>query len=162
VSISIKTNFATNNEIAQMFGTIETFRQYQVGDRIVTAGSSVILKRAKELAPRDIKGHGKKRSKAQKDKAEWTKPLWKTVSRKIVRADRGAYAIIGPSWPAGNKAYFNTSPSGRRVFYWGKDANITKVAIRNWIVQAADETQSEQQSAMKAKIQEAIDEVMRG
>tara|TARA_R110000868_G_scaffold260927_1_gene519045 strand:+ start:4376 stop:4864 length:489 start_codon:yes stop_codon:yes gene_type:complete len=162
MSLSIKVNFATNSEIATMFGTISTFEQYKVGDRVVTAGSSVILKRAKELAPRDTKGHGAKRSKAQRRKARWNIPLHTTIKRKIVRADRGAYAIIGPSWPDGNKAYFNTGKQGRRVFYWGKDAGLTKLAIRNWIVQAADETRPAQLDAMKAKLQEAIGEVIRG
>ena len=162
MSLTIKTNFASNAEIAQMFGTIQTFDRYKVGDRVVTAGSTPILKRAKELAPRDKKKHGDKRSRSQKMKARWNIPLWKTVSRKVKRTDKGAYAIIGPTWPDGNKAYFNTGPHGRRVFYWGKDQQRTALQIRNWIVQAADETQSEQQTAIKAKLQEAIDEVMRG
>lgn len=162
MGISIKTNFATNNEIATMFGTIDTMQRYKVGDRVVTAGSSVVLKRAKELAPRDTSGHKEKRSAKQKAKADWNMPLWKTVSRKIVREERGAYAIIGPRWPEGKKAYFNTSPNGRRVFYWGKDAGIVKLAIRNWIVQAADETRGQQLDAMKSKLKEAMDEVMCG
>jgi len=161
VSISVKTNFATNAEIAQMFGTIEVFRQYQVGDRVVTAGSSVVLKRAKELAPRDEDGHGKKRSAKQKAKANWNIPLHTTIRRKVKRTDTGAYAIIGPAHPTGNKAQFDSPEKGRAVFYWGKDQGRIR-QVRNWIVQAADETRSEQLSAMQAKLKEAMDEVMRG
>jgi hypothetical protein len=162
MSITFKSTMPSDAELATMFGTVGTFDKYKVGDKVVTAGSTPILKRAKELAPRDTSGNGDKRSKNQKAKANWNIPLWKTVKRVIRKRESGALGIIGPEWPTGNKAYFNTSPNGRRVFYWGKDAGKTKVAIRNWIVQAADETRGQQLDAMKSKLQEVMGDVIRG
>lgn len=162
MSISIKSNLPSDTELQTLFGTVGTFEKFKVGDKVVTAGSTPILRRAKELAPRDIVGHGKKRSKKQQAKANWNMPLWRTMKRKIFKGSKGALAIVGPQWPEGNKAYFDTSPGGRHVFYWGRDAGKTKVQIRNWIVQAADETRPEQLAAMQAKLQETIGDVIRG
>jgi hypothetical protein len=88
-------------------------------------------------------------------------------------------AVIGPRWPKGNKAYFNTSPKGNAGHRWGKAGQqyqrtrngrtetYTAIAakprsqIRNWIVQAFDETKSQQLAAMKAKLTELTDKMMR-
>lgn len=157
-----KLNFPTDAEINAMFGTVGTLDKYKVGDKVLTAGSSVILKRAKKLAPRGNQRDRDKRAKKQKDKANWNTPLWKTIKRVIRKSETGGYAIVGPEWPTGNKAYFDTSPKGRRVFYWGKDAGKTRMMVRNWIVQAADETRGQQLDAMKSKLQEVMGDVIRG
>lgn len=184
MSISFKSNLPSDAEIATMFGTVGTFDKYKVGDKVVTAGSTPILKRAKELAPRDTKGNGKKRSENQKNavgkngqKINWDKPLNTTMKRKVAKTQTGAYAIIGPSWPDGNKAYFNTGPSGNKGHHWGYHGQkyITKkgrthtagpakarIQIRNWIVQAADETRPAQLDAMKNKLTEVTGDVIRG
>lgn len=162
MSITFKSNLPTDSEIATMFGTVGTFDRFKVGDKVVTAGTNPIVKRAKELAPQDTSGHGKKRSKSQQAKARWDIPLWKTVAKKISKGNVKTIGVVGPKWPDGNKAYFNTGPNGRRVFYWGKDAGKVKVQIRNWIVQAADETRGEQLDAMKSKLQEVMGDVIRG
>lgn len=190
MSITFKTNFASDAQIATMFGTVGAFERHKVGDRVVTAGSTVVLKRAKELAPRDIKNNAKKRSENQKNsvsksgvKINWDIQLRTTMALKVVKTDMGAYAIVGPKYPDGNKAYFNTGPSGNKGHHWGYPGKEyptkrvkadgtpvvhkagqakARIQIRNWIVQAADETKSEQVNAMGAKLKEAIDEVMRG
>lgn len=162
MSISFKSNLPSDAEIVNLFGTVNTFERFKVGDKVVNAGTNPILKRAKELAPRDITGNGKKRSKKQQAKANWNIPLWKTIKKKISKGNVKTVGIVGPKWPEGNKAYFDTSPNGRRVFYWGKDAGKTKVQIRNWIVQAADETRPAQLDAMKNKLTEVMGDVIRG
>ena len=162
MKVTLESNLPSDAALQTMFGTVGTFEKYKVGDRVVTAGTNPILKRAKELAPRDRSGHGDKRSQSQKAKARWNIPLHTTIKRKVWKGNKGAVGIVGPTWPDGNKAYFDTSPNGRRIFYWGKSSGKVKITVRNWIVQAADETRHEQLDAMKSKLQEAIDEVIRG
>lgn len=161
-SLDIKISLPSDEELRRMFDMVPKLEQYKVGDTAVKAATEAVIKRAQELAPRDRAGHGKKRSKAQRDKANWNVPLWKTIKRVIRKYQRGTVGVIGPEWPQGNKAYFNTSPKGRRVFYWGKDAGKTAAQIRNWIVDAFEQTRPQQLAAMKSKLTELIDKVMRG
>lgn len=163
-SLKLEMKFPSDAEIASMLGTIPKLEQYKVTDKVVAAGAEPVVKRARELAPRSSKtGTSKKRSKNQRGKADWDYPLWKTIKRVIRRygSVRGL-AVVGPEWPRGNKAYFNTSPKGRKVYYWGKNANKTAAQVRNWIVQAFDETKEAQLSAMKAKLTETVDAMMKG
>ena len=190
MSISFKSNLPSDAEIATMFGTVGTFDKYKIGDKVITAGTQPILKRARELAPRDTSGHGRKRSKKQKNatggsgvKINWDKALKTTIVKKVVKTEKGAYGIVGPKWPDGNKAYFNTGPGGNKGHLWGyegkeyptgrfkKDgtpvmrkaiAPRARIQIRNWIVQAADETRSQQLDAMKNKLTEVMGDVIRG
>lgn len=159
--LDLKFNLPTDADLERMFNMVPKLERFKVTDQVVKAGTAPIVKRARELAPRQ-KGKNK-RSKSQRAKADWDYPLWKTIKR-VIRKYNSRYGIgiVGPEWPKGNKAYFNTSPKGRREVLWGKPTGRTVAQIRNWIVQAFDETKPAQLSAMKAKLTELMDKVMRG
>ena len=184
--IDIKMDLPSDGELRRMFDMVPKLEAFKVLDKAVDAASKPVVKRARELAPRDTKGHGKKRSYRQKnavgargDKIDWDYPLWKTIKR-VVRKYQNRYgvAVIGPEWPKGNKAYFNTSPKGNKGHLWGKHGQSyprrdgkgnhiagppkARAQVRNWIVQAFDETRNAQLDAMKASVTKSIDEVMRG
>lgn len=154
----------TDAEIERMFAAVPQLQRHGVADKATRAGAKPIVKRARQLAPRSSQtGTDKKRSKSQRQSADWGIPLWKTI-KQVVRkySNGGATAVVGPEWPEGNKAYFNTSPKGRRKFLWGRDTGEIAPQVRNWIVQAFDETRTEQLAAMKRKLKTLMDEVWRG
>lgn len=159
-NLDFKMQLPSDAELEQMFNMVPKMERYKVSDKTVEAGAAVVVKRARELTPRN-KTPGK-RSKNQQQKADWNYPLWKTIAR-VIRKYNNRYglAVIGPSWPKGNKAYFNTSPKGRREVLWGKVTGRVVRQVRNWIVQAFDETKSQQLAAMKAKLTELTDKLMR-
>lgn len=168
--LDIKMNLPTDADLERMFDMVSKLEKYKVTDKVVEAGTAVVVKRARELAPRSTPQDRAKRSENQRngktksgDKIDWNYPLWKTIKR-VIRKYNGRYGIgiVGPEWPKGNKAYFNTSPKGRKQVLWGKVTGRTVAQIRNWIVQAFDETKPAQLSAMKAKLTELMDKVMRG
>jgi hypothetical protein len=135
----------------------------------VEAAGKVIVARAKELAPRGSQtGTSRKRSKKQSGAARWNIELHTTIGMVQRQNKKGTVSIIGPKWPDGNKAYFNTSPAGRQRKLWGSNptaaSGLSTVApqIRNWIVQAAEETRGAQLAAMRAVIEPEMREAMRG
>lgn len=177
-SLEMKMTFPSDAEIAQLFGTIPKLEYYGVLDKTVKAGAEIIAAKAKLKAPRSKPGDRKKRSASQKEGADWEYPLWKTIAYKVKRYGgvRG-YGIVGPKWPKGNKAYFNTSPKGNKGHHWGyagtsyfkKNGGVhyagkakARAQVRNWIVEAFDETKEAQLSAMKAKLTETVDAMMKG
>lgn len=160
--LEVRIKLPTDAELNKMFDGVAVLDRFQVGDKVIKAAVEPIVKRARELAPRDRAGHGKKRSKNQKAAANWEYPLWKTIKRVVRKYQKGTLGVVGPEWPLGNKAYFNTSPNGRRVFYWGKSAGKVAPTIRNWIVDAFEQTRSQQLSIMKTKLKSLMDQVWRG
>ena len=150
----------TDAELKKMFDAVPILDQYRVSDQVLRAGSAPIVKRARQLAPRSTQEDRNKRSRKQRQSADWDYPLWKTIKR-VVRKYNNArgVAVVGPEWPKGNKAYFNTSPSGREQVFWGNRTGRTVKQVRNWIVQAFDETKSQQLSAMKTKLQKLMREI---
>ena len=161
--LDIKINLPTDAELDRMFDMVPKLERYKVGDEVIKAGTAPIVKRARELAPRSSKtGTAKKRSRKQINAANWNIPLWKTIKRVVRKYQKGTLGVVGPEWPSGNKAYFNTSPKGRRQVLWGKATGKIVAQIRNWIVQAFDETKAEQLAAMKSKLKEKVDQMMKG
>lgn len=160
--LDIRIEMPSDDELKRMFDAVAVLDRYKIGDQVVKSGVDPIVRRARQLAPRDRSGHGMKRSKNQKAAANWNYPLWKTIKRVIRKYQRGTLGVVGPEWPLGNKAYFNTSPGGREVYYWGKAAGKVAPQIRNWIMQAFEETRSEQLSIMKNKLRELMDKAWRG
>lgn len=160
--LEVRINLPTDAELDKMFNAVPMLDRFKVGDQVIRAGTDPIVKRARELAPRDRSGHGKKRSKNQRAAANWEYPLWKTIKRVVRKYQKGTTGVVGPEWPLGNKAYFDTSPNGRRVFYWGKATGKVKAQVRNWIVQAFDETKTQQLAVMKAKLKAVMEQVWRG
>lgn len=147
-------------QLRAMFDAVPILERHQVADKTVRAGAKPVVTRARQLSPRSSKtGSAKKRSKAQQASADWNTPLYKTIKQVVRKYSANAFAVVGPKWPEGNKAYFNTSPGGRKQVLWGKPTGKTIAAIRNWIVQAFDETKPQQLSAMKTKLRALMDEV---
>lgn len=150
-------------ELEKMFNAVPQLERMGVADKAVRAGGRPIVKRARQLAPRSSRtGTSKKRSKNQRTAADWDYPLWKTIKQVVRKYNTNAASVIGPEWPKGNKAYFNTSPKGRRKFLWGRDTGEVVPQIRNWIVQAFDETRTEQLNAMKVSMKKSMDKIWRG
>ena len=161
--LDIKMQLPGDADLDKMFNMVPKLERYKVLDKATGEASKIVVKRARDLAPRSsLTGTDKKRSKSQRDKANWHVPLWKTI-KKVFRKYQNRYgvAVIGPEWPTGNKAYFNTSPKGRKQVLWGKVTGRVVAQIRNWIVQAFDETKGQQLDAMKASIKSTVDQVMR-
>jgi hypothetical protein len=158
-ALTIKSNFPNDKELANLFGLVPMLQRQQVAQQAVREGAKPVVKRAKELAPRSKPEDTRKRSKKQKASADWNKKLHASVGSVTRGSGVYSFAIIGPRYPVGNKAYFNAPRSGaRRIVAWGRDTGRSKRATRNWVVQAFDETRSQQLSAMKSKIRERISE----
>jgi hypothetical protein len=185
-SVDFKMSFPTDEQLNKMFDAVPKLERFKVLDKTVDAAAAIVVKRAQALAPRSKESDRKKRSKKQfiaadgESKIDWNYPLWKTIGKVIRKyANRYGLAVIGPRWPKGNKAYFNTSPKGNAGHRWGragqqyqrtrngKTETYTampakpRAQVRNWIVQAFDETKPQQLAAMKAKLTELTDQMMR-
>lgn len=157
--IDIKFKLPTDKELDRMFDAVPFLERYRVGDQVVRAGARPIVQRARQLAPRSTKAMRDKRSKSQQQKANWNIRLYRTIAFVVRKYGRGsATSVIGPKWPDGNKAYFNTSPRGRKQVLWGRVTGVTRPQIRNWIVQAFDETRPQQLAAMRKKLKQLIDQ----
>jgi len=160
--LQIKINFPSDRELAKMFDAVPQLKRHDVMGATTTAGAKVIVARAKDLAPRGTDADRQKRSAKQKASANWNTKLHTTIDYVTRKGNRLAFSIVGPKHPSGNKAYFNSPKSGSRQHkLWGRDAGRVKSAIRNWIVQAFDETKPAQLSAMKAALTNKINEMMR-
>lgn len=157
--LDVKHNLPTDAELKAMFDAVPILERHKVADKTVRAGAKVVIKRARQVAPRSTKEDREKRSAKQRSEAEWNYPLWKTIKQVVRKYSHNASAIIGPEWPRGNKAYFNTSPGGRKKVLWGKVTGEIIPAIRNWIVQAFDETRNQQLAVMKQTLRKLMDEI---
>jgi hypothetical protein len=162
MKMGIKLNLPSDADLNKRFDAVPILERHKVGDKVIREGTKPVVKRARELAPRDRVGNSKKRSKNQKESANWTIPLWRTIAQVVRKYDVRTTGVVGPKWPDGNKAYFNTSPAGRRVWYWGKNTGKVAAQIRNWIVDAFEQTRSQQLDAMKQKLKSLMDQVWRG
>lgn len=160
--ISFKSNLPNDAQIQKLFGGVNGLDRFKVYDKTVRAGARPVVTRSRQLVPRgSVTGTSQKRSSKQRKNADWSEPLWKTISLVVRKYAKSGIAVVGPKWPKGNKAYFNTSPSGRQQVLWGKKTGVTIPQIRNWIVQAFDETKTQQLGAMQKKLTELTDKVMR-
>lgn len=158
--LDIKMNLPGDAEIKAMFDAVPILERRGVADKVIRAGAKPIVKRARQLAPRGNETDRRKRSKKQKQSANWNIPLFKTIALVVRKYQKtNGVGIIGPRYPDGNKAYFNTSLRGRRQVLWGHRTGRVLPQIRNWIVQAFDETRQEQNAAMKAKLKQLLDEI---
>lgn len=166
--LDIRIDMPTDAELERMFHAVSVLDRYQVFDKTLRAGSRPVVARARQLAPRSsATGTTDKWSRkmlvdggtggAPRSRGET--PLWKTIALVIRKYTRAGVSVVGPKWPEGNKAYFNTGPSGRRQFFWGDDTGLVVAQIRNWIVQAFDETRALQLAAMKKKLQQLMREI---
>lgn len=160
--LDIKMSLPTDAELAAMFDAVPMLKRHDVMGATTTAGAKVIVQRAKQLAPRGNDEDRKKRSATQKAAANWNIRLHTTIAQVTRKGNTRAFSIVGPRHPIGNKAYLNSPKNGsRRHVLWGRDGGRVKTAIRNWIVQAFDETRSQQLSAMKAALAKKVSEMFK-
>lgn len=166
--VDVRIDMPSDAELSRMFDAVPLLDRHQVFDKVLRAGARPVVTRAKQLAPRSSKtGSKDKWSKKMlvdggaggtpRGKAET--PLWKTIALVVRKYMKGGVSVVGPKWPEGNKAYFNTGPSGRRQFLWGRNTGVVVAQIRNWIVQAFEETKPLQLSAMKKKLRQLMQEI---
>ena len=158
--LDIKIDLPNDAEIKRMFDAIPKLEHYDVTAKAVRAGAKPIVKRARRLAPRSTPASRAKRSASQRKNADWDYPLWKTIAQVVRKPRRSAsYSVVGPKWPKGNKAYFNTGPGGREQVLWGKRTGKIIPQIRNWIVQAYAETKTQQATQIKIQLRKLMDQM---
>lgn len=181
--IDLRFDLPTDKELDAMFDAVPVLERHRVADQVVRAGARPIITRARQLAPRSSRTGSKKKWSANMyagtaksgSRSASEKPLWKTIKQVVRKGKRaGAISVVGPEWPEGNKAYFNTSPNGNVGRHWGIEGQKypkknggfhtagpakARPQIRNWIVQAFDETKPQQLDAMKKKLQKLMDKV---
>lgn len=163
-SLDIKMQLPTDAELNKMFNAVPALERHQVMDKVLTAGSRPVVRRARQLAPRSSPEDRAKRSSSQQTQQsgiDWNYPLWKTIGRVVRKYSHRGVAVIGPKSPRGNKVFFNVSPKGRRQVLWGNRTGRVLPAIRNFIAQAFDETKTEQLQVMKTKLKEVMADVWR-
>ena len=167
-SLDIHFKLPSDAELAAMFDMVPMLQKYNVGDKVIRAGAKPVVARARALAPKSsATGSTKKRSKKQQADADWNFPLWKSINYVVRKYQKHTEGVIGPEYPKGNDAYFNTSPKGRVRKLWGKvpgpDSKLSAIApqVRNWIAQAFDETKSQQVEVMKSKLTVLLDEMFK-
>jgi len=148
-------------DIERALDGVNVVQYYQVHDKVVRVMAKTVSERARWIAPRSERNPKRpdlKRSKSQLAKADWRYPLWRSITYGVRKHNRGAYAVVGPSWPKGNKAHFNTAHKKgfREVVYWGKHQAIPWPSIRNYLMQASDETKARQIGAAEAEIRKFL------
>lgn len=162
-TFKIKLDFPSDAELDRMFAAVPKLEKYQVGDKVTAAGAQVVAKRAKQTTPRGQQADKDKWSQKTKQKRQGEMPLWKAIRVVTRKYGNGkGYSVVGPKWPEGNKAYLFTAPHGRNIVLWGRRTGRVAQYVRNWIVRSFDETKSAQLTAIKAKLTELMDRVMRG
>lgn len=129
-------------------------------DRAVSKAGTVIKRRAVQLAP-DSRETGSREKQTAAARRTWSKKLRTTITKKTVRFSNIALAIVGPRSPDGNMAHFMQEKK-RNLVAWGRRTGWRIGLVRDWIVQAFDETKGEQLSAMEQSLRDDIDKVMRG
>ena len=160
--LDLKIEFPSDAELKKMFDAVPRLQRYNVSDKAVNAAARIVARRAKQLAPRQTAQQRKKRSAKQAKEANWNIPLYQTIAVVVRKYAINAAGIVGPKWPDGNKAYFNTGPGGRRQVLWGKHTGVVVPQIRNWIVKAFDETKTQQLEAMKKSLKKSMKELWGG
>jgi hypothetical protein len=132
-------------------------------DKAVRKASTIVAKRARQLAPDSKKNpEGNSREKqSDKSKGIWQKKLKETIRHRIIKYDTATWAVVGPKNPEGNMANFIQEKPRRHVL-WGKATAIKQFRdTRNWITKAFDETKGEQLSAVQASLKSDIDANMK-
>ena len=175
--LDLKIEFPSDAELKKMFDAVPRLQRYNVSDKAVNAAARIVARRAKQLAPRQTAQQRKKRSAKQAKEANWNIPLYQTIAVVVRKYAINAAGIVGPKWPDGNKAYFNTGPGGNKGHHWGYEGKeyATKsgrihiagpakwrAQIRNWIVKAFDETKTQQLEEIKKSLKKSMKELWGG
>jgi hypothetical protein len=159
---SISVDVDGMEEVLAMLNRVDSNVMFKVTDKAMRKANKIVERRAKQLAPRSsVTGSAKKRAKRQSESADFDYPLHKSITSRVWKHENGAVGVIGPGWPRGNKAFFNSARKGRRVFYWGKPQGTT-YRQEDWLKRSLDETSREVEQTLVDEIRDAINEVERG
>lgn len=162
MSNTISVDIQGEEDVLRMLSELNSRAMFKVADEGMKKANKYVRTRARQMAPRSSKtGSAKKRSKKQRESADWETPLHKTIKSKIHKSKDGSVGVIGPSWPKGNKAYFNLSERGRQVVYWGKRQGTT-YKQEDWLKKSLDESRDAVRGIFFEGIREAVKEVDRG
>jgi hypothetical protein len=171
--IEFKVKFPSDAELDRLFATVPVLERYKVLDKAARASAKVVAARAKVNAPRSSKtGTTEKWSRAmtttgtpknKTPRSRTEKPLWQTVGVTIKKYENTVWAGVGPTWPSGNKVFYNSAhlKGGERVeVQWGRRTGRTRRQTDNWLKRSHDETLSQQKAVMKDSIKKSLDEMM--
>ena len=163
-AFDLQVSFPTDTELDRAFDVIGAMDRYKCADRVVRAMGNVVLKRAKELVPRSANTGSTKLWSKKNAHRKGELPLWRSLRLIVRKTSKLSYALVGPVWREGQKAYFNLAykKKSRAVWLWGRDANRTVPAIRNWMLQASDETHPQQLAAGLAELRKFVKDTYGG
>lgn len=130
-------------------------------DRAVRAGANVVAKRARQIAP-SSKATGSRQKQSRSSRNKWPETLREQIKVKVVKYPNSSWAVVGPKSPQGNMSHFVNGKKRRHVL-WGKRTAVAMYRYaRNWMLQASDETKSQQMDAMRKSLTKDIDAQMKG
>ena len=162
MSNSISVDIQGEEDVLRMLSALDSRAMFKVADAGMKKANKHVRNRARQLAPRSSRtGSAKKRSKSQRESADWETPLHKTIKSKVHKSKDGSVGVIGPSWPQGNKAYFNLSENGRQEVFWGKPQGTT-YKQEDWLKKALDESVDAIRGIFFSEIQDTVKEATRG
>lgn len=157
-SFTMKVDFPTDAELDRMFDMVGAMHRYGAADKVVRAMGKIVLTRAKAIvqstANSALTGSRDKWSLEMKAAYSHIPHLYDALRLVMRKTSKLAYAIVGPMWREGNAAYYNLAykKGTREVVYWGKPQGRSVQAIRNWMLQACDETKPQQVEAAKTEL----------
>jgi len=157
-SFSMKVTFPRDAELNRLIDVVGAMDRYKAADKVCKAMAQPVLVRARQLVPRSAatgstQGWSKKYAHRKGEM-----PLWRALRLIVRKGSKLAYALVGPMWREGSKAYFNLAykKGSREVVYWGRRQGRSVKALRNWMLQASDETKPQQIAAAKAELTKFI------
>ena len=162
---SVKVELNGVDDLLKMFSHLPSLVVGKNGilENAVFKASLVVARRARQLAP-DSKKNRKSNSRdkqSQKSKNIWNHKLRDTITQKTLTYRTATWAVVGPKKPQGNMAHFMQVKPRRHVL-WGRSTAVQQYRIeRDWIIQAFDETKSQQLSAMESTLRSDLDRMMR-
>lgn len=176
MSLKIEINF-DESQLAKIM-QIPLLMRLGPSERVLKAMAKPVMEKAKTIAPRstssrpmmmrDLRTNRQKEGKNKTQKfigraANSVDDSHKHIGVKFLKNNRGGLLIIGGKWPKANKQNYDAGKS-RKVFYWGRDAGITKrIEPKDRFMQKAyDETRSSQISAGNAQLEKELKELKIG
>jgi hypothetical protein len=181
MSLKIEINF-DEAQLAKIM-QIPLLMRLGPSERVLKAMSKPVIEKAKAIAPSSKTtrssfnpktGRVDNRTNRQKMGKNATKEFigreansrddsGKHIGVKFLRNNRGGLLIIGGKSPKANKQNYDAGKE-RKVFYWGRDAGITKrIEPKDRFMQKAyDETRTAQISAGNAQLEKELKELKIG
>lgn len=128
-------------------------------DTAIRAANQIVLKRARQLAPVSKKT-GTEKKQSRKSREQWSQEVRRQLASKVKRYDLVTVGLVGAKHPYGNAAHFMQEKPRRHVL-WGKASAIRGYRVmRNWIVQAFEETRSQQLAAIEVALRKKFSEFL--